>query len=315
MSDETTTAVAPVTTTPKAVGPRGVEVTSIDDLKALAQTVISSRLAPAGVETPAQAFIAIQTGLEAGFTPMQGLRAVAVIGNRPSWLGKAALALVRQRGMLKQSPTRKYEGGFDESKKGLARYADDYTCTVTVWRQGDPEPHSFEYSVDDAKMAGLWNPGNNRKPWATAPKRMLYWRAIGQAMDELFSDVLLGLPLFENAQDFADERGFDHARVVNPAERGAATEEEAADPLLAHFEKVVAGEKVEETDAEALGLEVVDEEPGEETDNSRVVEAEAQPPECEHDWIFEGNPKEDAEPTIVCRLCGVFSDQEEEKGQ
>ncbi|HUT77672.1 MAG TPA: hypothetical protein VM285_08300 [Polyangia bacterium] len=242
MNEETTRAVAVV-----GVNQGGIEITNVEELRMLATTVIQAKLAPPGIETVAQALIAIEVGLEAGFRPLQGLRAVAVINNRPTWLGKAALALVRQRGALKHSPTRKYTGTFDVSKSKLARYGDDYRCIVTVWRAGDPEPHDFEYSVDDAKTAGLWNPSNDRKPWATAPKRMLYWRAIGMAMDELFSDVLLGLPLAEVAEDYGDERrGFENAKDVTPA-----TPEEAADPILAHFEEA---EAAGETDGDVSDI-------------------------------------------------------------
>jgi hypothetical protein len=315
------------------VGTRGIEVKTAEDLKTLAATVIASKLAPAGIETPAQAFIAMQTGLEAGFTPMQGLRAVAVIGNRPSWLGKAALALVRQRGMLKQSPTKKEVGSFEPEKKGLARYTDTFGIAVTVWRVGDPEPHTFTYTVDDAKVAGLWNPSNPKKPWATAPKRMLYWRAIGEAMDVLFSDVLLGLPLMENAQDFEDERGWKRARVVNPEDKGEANAADAADPLLEHFEKQVAEEQAEaqtdmaaEIDPKIDEAEIVEPPSVEEALGSQAVASHAKAggemaPEkrtCvgnDHDWIFEGDPSGDAEPVIVCRDCGVLSEQGAQPGQ
>jgi hypothetical protein len=330
-----------------AVSAGGIELRSMDDLKLMAQTVINAKLAPAGIESPAQALIALEVGLEAGFKPMQGLRAVTVINNRPSWLGKAALALVRQRGVLKQSPGRKYLGGFDPSKKGLQRYEDDYRCVVTLWRVGDPEPHDFEYSVDDAKLAGLWNPSNPKKPWATAPKRMLYWRAIGQGMDELFSDVLLGLPLAEVAQDFGDEaRGFERAKDVTPA----LPAETAPDPILEHFEKTEAGEEPDAELPEVLDPEIVEPEPEppkkatkarrkkqdgrarekatkadellgdqaastarapvhEETDPLGEEPPPEEPEGCDHEWKMAGDPSSDAEPSLVCEKCGLTDEE------
>jgi hypothetical protein len=250
--EEATTAV---TVAPKAsitMGERGLEPQNFDELWRFAVAVQKSRLAPSSLGSTEQIFVALQTGMEAGLAPMAALRGMAVINGRPSWMGQTAVAICRSRGALHQSITRRYVGTLDEKKEGLARYGNDFACEVTAWRTGDDEPQVFTYSVADAKEAGLWNKrgrDNKPTPWVTAPKRMLYWRAVGMAMSELFSDILLNLPLTEIAQDIEPERGFRTARdVTAEVEKKPAA---GVDPLLEHFEKV-ATVGVDESLAEAL---------------------------------------------------------------
>jgi hypothetical protein len=74
----------------------------------------------------------------------------------------------------------------------------DTEAVCTVKRKGEPE-QSRTFSVDDAKKAGLWGKSG---PWTQYPKRMLQMRARGFACRDVFADVLRGISVAEEVQDY-----------------------------------------------------------------------------------------------------------------
>jgi hypothetical protein len=196
-----------------AVGARGIELTSIEELYRFAKFVAASPFAPRGFQSPEAIVVAIQYGYELGLTPMQSLQNVAVINGKPSIYGDAMLAVVRASGLLEYI-TERLEG------IGTAR-----TATCVVKRVGAPHERVTQFSVADAQRAGLWGkPG----PWQQYPDRMLMFRARGFALRDEFGDVLKGLISAEEAADYpARARG----TVVEMPRRPAAAE--AADAEVA----------------------------------------------------------------------------------
>lgn len=193
-----------------AFGAGGIELRTFEDAYRFASAVHKSGLAPAALKTPEAILIALQAGLELGFSPLRALSAIAVVNGRPSLMGEAALAKIRQSGVCKSGPTITTRGEGDKLA-GVVRFQ----------RDGMSEPLEVTFSVADAKRAGLW--GKNG-PWTQYPTTMLEWRAVARAAKLYFSDVLLGLALAEEVQDY-------------PATREVRVEREAIapqrDPLLA----------------------------------------------------------------------------------
>lgn len=171
--------------TPVAMGARGVEIRSMDDLARFAQMIADSGLAPKGLQTPQAIAVAIELGLEVGLPPLSALQNVAVINGRPAIYGDAALALVRASGLLEV---------FDEYAEGSG---DDRQAVCRVKRRGEHEIVST-FSVRDAKTARLWGKAG---PWTEYPERMLKFRARGFALRDGFPDVLRGFRTAEEAQD------------------------------------------------------------------------------------------------------------------
>ncbi|NIQ94514.1 MAG: hypothetical protein GWN87_10080, partial [Desulfuromonadales bacterium] len=56
-------------------------------------------------------------------------------------------------------------------------------------RVGYKEANRVEFTVKDAKQAGLWGKAGS---WQQYPKRMLQWRAVGLLARDVFPDVLGG---------------------------------------------------------------------------------------------------------------------------
>jgi hypothetical protein len=125
--------------------------------------------------------IAMQWGAELGLKPLQAIQNIAVINGRPSLWGDVMLAIVRA------SPLCEYV--VEEVLGDVAR------CRVK--RRGEPE-QVREFTKADAEMAKLWN---KEGPWRNYPKRMLQMRARAWALRDVFTDLLKGLHMAEEAWD------------------------------------------------------------------------------------------------------------------
>lgn len=160
---------------------------NFEGLYRMAQIMAASGLMPKGIQTPEAVFVAVQMGLEVGLSPMQAVQNVAVINGRPSMWGDAVLALIRASGLLDD---------FDERIEGTG---DAMKAVCVAVRKGQSKPILREFSVSDAKAAGLWSKDG---PWKQYPKRMLQMRARSWTLRDGFGDVLKGLRVAEEAMDF-----------------------------------------------------------------------------------------------------------------
>ena len=129
-----------------AISDRGIELRTMDDAERFARAVSAAGLAPKGMEKPAQILVAIQTGMEAGLTPMKALNSVVVINGVPSWKGDAARALVNTSGLLKQGTivSTRVEG------EGDARIGICWT-----WRAAEEEP-KFSPRAEEGVVSVEW---------------------------------------------------------------------------------------------------------------------------------------------------------------
>lgn len=217
----------PLTRTPiPAGGPvRAIVPQDFDGAWRVAQLAVRGGLAVRGLETPEKCMVAIMHGMEVGLTPMASIQSIAVINGRPTIYGDGAIGLVRGSGIcewIKES----YVGTFPN---------DDFKAVCRVKRKGDPEVIEGEFSIADAKQAGLWDTrtkvrrfkrgGNesyeiaNDSPWFKYPKRMLRHRA-RWALRDGFADVLKGLHLREEIEDMVREEPIEH-EPEQPARRVA----------------------------------------------------------------------------------------------
>ncbi len=198
------------------VAERGVLLRSFEDLQRFAEMVLKSGAAPRGIDTIGKVATAIQMGMERGLAPLAGLRAVFFVNGLPSWRGAAAVAMVRQSALCVSY--RAFVEGDGDSRQGVCE----------TWRRGEAAPVRTDFSVKDAKKAGLWGKAG---PWQEYPDRMLKWRAIGFNISDNFSDVLGGFPIVEEAQDWPKD-ALPTAHVERPALTLVAPPA-MPDPLLA----------------------------------------------------------------------------------
>lgn len=199
-----------------AVGERGVMLRNLEELIRFARMAVGSGLAPKGMNEQAAA-LCIQAGMERGLGPLGGLQALVAINGNLSWRGQAALGLLRSSGAVVPGSLRAWVEGEGEERKGIC---------VSL-RAGYRDVLRSEFSVADAKRAGLWGKAG---PWSQYPDRQLQWRAVGFHARDHYSDVLGGFALAEEAEDFEERRGIE-GRGVTPATRAASLPPAAADPL------------------------------------------------------------------------------------
>ena len=181
---------------------------TLDEALRFADILSKSTIVPKDfVNNPGNIFVAIQWGSELGLKPMQAMQNIAVINGRPSLWGDACLALVRN------SPLCEY----------VIETDDGHAATCRAKRKGQDE-HVSIFSIDDAKTAGL---SGKAGPWVQYPKRMRQMRARAFALRDVFTDVLKGMPIAEEVQDY-DER------VINPEtdKREKQPAEQKALPLM-----------------------------------------------------------------------------------
>lgn len=152
-----------------------------------AKLLAESDLAPKDFKgKPGNCLVAMQMGAEVGLAPMQALQNIAVINGRPSVWGDAALAIVQASGKL------------EWIKEGFDGDGDQRKAYCITKRIGYPEPKPSTFSVAEAKKAGLWSKDLYQK----YPDRMLKARARGFNLRDQFADVLKGLAIREEVEDY-----------------------------------------------------------------------------------------------------------------
>jgi len=214
--------------TPLRIGHRGIQLSTLEDAFRFARAVHNSRLAPKGLDTPEKILIALEMGFELGVPPMAALANTAVINGRPSVFGDLQLAIVRASGLFDAEHFREWMEGEPNT--------DAWKACCTVRRYGPGAPVTEEFSILDAKRAGLFG---KEGTWQTYPQRMLAWRARGYALRKEFGDVLLGFPSIEESRTIPEEQSIDASGAVDLADRVA----EKAATIAAETEPAVQASK------------------------------------------------------------------------
>ena len=167
----------------------GLMATDFDGLFRMSRVFAASGLMPKGMERPETVFVALEMGMEVGLQPMQAVQNIAVINGRPSIWGDALLALVAGSGLLDD---------FQEIRRRRLRQRTISRRFAWPAARAGPPPIRSEFSIADAKLAGLWTKAG---PWTQYPRRMLKMRARSWALRDGFPDVLKGMKSAEEIMD------------------------------------------------------------------------------------------------------------------
>ena len=184
---------------------------SLSEAMQFAEVLSKSSIVPKDyINNPGNVIVAMQWGMELGLQPLQAMQNIAVINGRPSIWGDAILAIVRGSGLL----------------ESINEDISENEATCVIKRRGEA-PVSRCFSMEDAKKVGL---ANKAGPWTQYPKRMMQMRARAFALRDVFSDVLRGIHIAEEAQDMTNATIIDHGtgEIVNnkPAPLPAYTAEQ-----------------------------------------------------------------------------------------
>lgn len=158
---------------------------SFEEAWRVAGALAASGLTPKDISTQEKVLAVIMAGAEIGMAPFQALQSFAVINGRPALWGDGMLATVRRHSVT--------------VKETLEGDGEKAVATCVVHRPDTGEEITRTFSVDDAKAAGLWKKAG---PWTTYPKRMLQMRARAWALRDGCADMLRGMKMAEEVQDY-----------------------------------------------------------------------------------------------------------------
>lgn len=207
--------------------------TTLGECFALAEMVFTTGLSiPRDVDTPQKLTIIFMKGMELGLPPMAAMESVGIINGKACLYGDGIPSLLWSRG-FKIKETYRQEG--NDLNTCVAH------CKIT---RPEGDEYEFEYSAQDAKDNGLWdtrekdNKGNpNKAPWFRYKRRMLRMRARGWLARDCASDVLKGIPIYEEQADIELSQG-DYREVKQPvlAVPDNIPDEPAAEPTVSEAE-------------------------------------------------------------------------------
>jgi hypothetical protein len=214
--------------------------TNLQEAWRVSEALARSSLVPKHYQgDPSNVLAAIYMGVDLGISPMQAMREIYVVEGRPSTSALLKVALVRQ------SPLCEFWRLVEST---------DTRAVFETKRIGDPAATRHEYTIDDAKKAGLY-PGKGGSNWDKRPKLMLRRRCESELCDEVYPDVVKGLRTEDEAQEIEAEvisrkitappaptltevmnaRAVESAPVAKPEPEKAAPEPKPAE--VTHFEK------------------------------------------------------------------------------
>lgn len=191
-------------------GDAGVQLSNLTDAYRWAQYVVASGLAPKGLSKPESVLVALQCGMELGFSAMQSLSVVHVIQGRPSLSVEAMAARVESAGALE--PGTKLRFRYEGEGAELA---------CVAWSQ----PRGGKVIESDPVYLSEFQHLAGNDNWKRYPKRMLKARAVGFHIRDNYAGHVRNLPTSEELFDLGRDRGTT-MRDITPAPAGP-------DPLLA----------------------------------------------------------------------------------
>jgi hypothetical protein len=141
----------------------------------MAGQLVQSGLLPKGIDKPAAALAIIQKGRELGIPPMYALSNIGIINGKPVVGAEVMLAMV-------------YRDHGDQAIQFEETSAE--RCSVVYKRKSWAQYRTFDWTVEDAKKAGLTGKGG---PWSQYPAAMLRARCISAVARLAFPDSLGGM--------------------------------------------------------------------------------------------------------------------------
>ena len=185
-------------TTLLGMSPAYLRPNSIAAVRELASLMAAAEWAPSsyrsneGTYVIEKIILGIMHGAAVGLGPFAAIHAIAVIDGHPTIWGDGALALVERSGLVEDMR----EDYTLDAEEGL-------TAVCTIRRRPWPTPITRRFSMAMAEAARLTM---KEGPWQTYPRRMLMMRARSWALRDGFADVLRGLSIREEVEDYDQGR-------------------------------------------------------------------------------------------------------------
>ena len=127
---------------------------------------------------PADLAAAILQAATVGIPPEQVGKSIYVVHGAPTLYGEAALALA-------------LDAGYTHEK---TKYSPEVVA-LTFYRP-DGTPYEVEYTFERAEREGLV--AGNKQQYTKRPEKMLFWKCVGEAADQLFPHITKGMGVKED---------------------------------------------------------------------------------------------------------------------
>ncbi len=192
---------------------------SFDELMVAVNMISQANIVPGAYRgKPADIAVAGLMGAEQGWPLMVALRYIHVVDGKPTLSAEAMNAKIQQAGHRMKIDV------------------DSNRCRIEAERRDNGNAMTYEFSMVDAKQAGLLTKNN----WQSYPKAMMMARAISQIGRTLFPDILSGM-------GYTPEELGDDSWCVEPEQSAA---EAAAATTSAGLMETLASQHAKLTDAE-----------------------------------------------------------------
>ena len=271
----------PVATGTLGQKPPIVLLNTFEEITKFAETLFASGFAPPAFKNAAAIAMAIMKGSELGLWPMQAISMIVPMRGRLTLNADGVVAVIMASGKAEYF----YPGTVN-----------DKTATFITKRKGDPKEHSYTFTMEQAKTAGLLN----NPVYKTYPSRMLSARAKSYLGRDIFADVVGGIMSTEEAAalpgpedepsistfasgDKEADAAAEAALKAKPEEEEEEEEEEAGDD----------GDEETDDDEDESSEESEDEDEDEDEDEEEESDDEDEESEDEEE---EGEEEESADP-------------------
>lgn len=195
----------------------------LPDVVRLAQHLAETEFVPKAMRgRPAAVAAAILAGREIGVGPLTALAHINVIEGRPAMSAELMRARILAAG---------HDLAYDETTASR--------CVVRGRRRGTDTWTKVQFSMDDARRAGL----ANRPNWRSWPAEMLTARATARLARLIFADVIGGTPYLVDEVEAAPAQ----ATARHPRRRRATSQTPEATPI---DEPVIDGDTLDDDSAD-----------------------------------------------------------------
>jgi CheY-like chemotaxis protein len=163
----------------------------LEKVKEVGMVIINSGFCPEHFKQSKDAvgaIMCIEAGRKLGLTWMQSLSDIYPVKGRIGIMGSAAKSVIFSSGVLDK---------WEEVTEGTFPN-DDYKHIIVSKRKGLPGEFRSEFSVYDAKKAGLFS----KDIYQRYGKRMIMWRNVGFHSTDYYGDIMKGMKTVEELNDF-----------------------------------------------------------------------------------------------------------------
>ena len=143
-----------------------------EQMQQQADVLVKSQFFPSSIKTASQALAVMMMGRELGIPPMEAIRNIHPIDGKPTCGASLMGALILRSG-----------GTYSINESTNER------CSITFTRRTGGKMYTHEFTIADAKSAGLAGKQN----WQKYPKAMLFSRCLSAGARAFMPDVISGI--------------------------------------------------------------------------------------------------------------------------